>query len=114
MMEIMMMMMMMMMMMLPDEAPSTRDTMLSYLPMCYTLERCCQLVTVLGGGETSRRFVDSSVASVVVQAGSGSTAARCAPSAATCATCGPASCPPCPGSSTGCTPRPRARPPGGC
>ena len=25
--------------------------MLSYLPMCYTLERCCQMVTVLGGGE---------------------------------------------------------------
>ena len=24
--------------------------MLSYLPMCYTLERCCQLVMVLGGG----------------------------------------------------------------
>ena len=61
MMEIMtLMMMMMIMMMLPDEAPSTRDTMLSYLPMCYTLERCCQLVTVLGGGDTSRRIIDSS------------------------------------------------------
>ena len=56
MMLIIMMMMKMMIMLLPDEAPSTRDTMLSYLPMCYTLERCCQLVTVLGGGETSRRF----------------------------------------------------------
>ena len=24
--------------------------MLSYLPMCYMLERCCQLVTIMGGG----------------------------------------------------------------
>ena len=33
-----------------DIAPNTSDVMLSYLPMCYTLERCCQMVTVLGGG----------------------------------------------------------------
>ena len=29
--------------------------MLSYLPMCYTLERCCQMVTVLGGGERKKQ-----------------------------------------------------------
>ena len=33
-----------------DEAPRTSDLMVSYLPMCYALERCCQLALVLAGG----------------------------------------------------------------
>ena len=35
---------------LGDQSPTISDTMLSYLPMCYMLERSCQLATILGGG----------------------------------------------------------------
>ena len=33
-----------------ESAPTPSDLMISYLPMCYTLERCCQMSLVLAGG----------------------------------------------------------------